>query len=66
MELERRKLGADLNATYHAFVKGLDDNLKSKIYVVRLTKKAQGTGGYGYKFGWPDVVCVAKDVTAGL
>ena len=67
VEMERRKLNMDLNATFHAFVKGLDYEIKGLLDVVRLNKKATGkNNGSITKFGWEDVVCVCKDRASGV
>ncbi len=58
--------GGGKYATYHAFVKLLDVEVKRSLDIVRLNKKAQGyVSMHGTRFGWDDVVCVCRDVMSG-
>ncbi len=40
IEMQRRQLGVDKQATYHTFVKLLDVEVKRSLDIVRLNKKA--------------------------
>ncbi len=64
--MQRRQLGVDKQATYHAFVKLLDVEVKCSLDIVRLNKKAQGyVSLHGTRLGWDDVVCMCRDVMSG-
>jgi hypothetical protein len=67
VEMERKRLGIDPKATYHAFKEMLDMPTRQVLDVVRINKKVAGSMiSQAAKFGWDDVVMVFRDRLSGV